>query len=113
MEELHSSFNKRNADGSEQVQLKMALSLKDKLIKKISENSRFAVQTGDQDKMKTVEENNQLIASLDSLPVLFEELTIEKGKVLLLVGELSFRLSCSPGAERVYSPSEQTGQDPP
>ena len=74
MDELHADFNKLSVDENE-LHLKLGLSLKNRLIKKINENSQFIrgqQLVDEKDNMKATEENNQMISMLDSLPVLIE-----------------------------------------
>ena len=71
MENLHSSFNdKLTIDGPK---LKLDWSLRNQLIKKLNEHSGLGIRTNEPDRMKAIEENNQMIAALDSLPILVEE----------------------------------------
>lgn len=87
MEELHSNLNNLAVNEIEnQLHLKLNLGLKNKLIQKIGENSRYALLTDKPDKMKLVEENGQIIADLERLPVL-----IDNGKKNLFVYQT---LSC-------------------
>ena len=75
MEDLHANFSdKLDLDENEpQLHLKLAWSLRNKLIKKLNEHSQFGLLTKEADRTKTMDENNQIITALDSLPVLIED----------------------------------------
>lgn len=75
MENLHSNFSNKLTIGGDEPgpQLKLDWPLRSKLIKKLNEHSQFVIQTNETDRMKTMNENNQMIATLDSLPVLIED----------------------------------------
>lgn len=70
MENLHSGLDKLTIDGP---QLKLNWSLRNQLIKKLNEHSQFGIRTNEPERMKAMDENNQMIAALDSLPVLVED----------------------------------------
>lgn len=75
MEELHANFSDQLVldDSEPQLHLKLAWSLRNKLIKKLNEHSQFGLLTKETDRMKTMDENNQIISTLDGLPVLIED----------------------------------------
>ena len=118
MEELHATFSDKLTvdEGDPQLHLKLNWSLRSKLIKKLNEHSQFGLLIKDEDRMKTMEENNRIIASLDSLPVLIED-GKSRSPLLFCSRLMSFRfrpvkLSCFPYTNRLRFPFEQTGQNP-
>lgn len=75
MEELNSNISDKLIVDDPRLHLKLDLSLKNQLVKKLNEHShsQLAVLMDEKDKMKMVEENRQIIATLDSLPLLVED----------------------------------------
>lgn len=75
MEELHANFSDKLIVDEPRLHLKLDLSLKNELIKKINENSQsqLVILVDEKDRVKMLEENRQIIDILEHLPLLIED----------------------------------------
>lgn len=81
MEELHSNLSEKLIVDDPRLHLKLDFSLKNKLIKKLNENSQLVVLTDEQDRMKTMEENTQMIATNQDALKFLKEIDYIKRKL--------------------------------